>query len=132
MSECVLDASAVLAVLLKEPGEDSVRPHLRGGLISSVNVAEIINRRMKNGESLERNASVIRSLEMRIVDFRFDQAVMSASLKPYARIANLSLADRACLSLALLRNLPVFTAETDWLKADMGVDIRVIRERREH
>jgi ribonuclease VapC len=132
MSECVLDASAVLAVLLKEPGEELVRPHLRGGLISSVNVEEIIYRRLKNGESLERNASVVRSLEMRIVDFGFDQAVKSASLKPYARIANLSLADRACLSLALIRNVPVYTAESDWLKADMGVDIRVIRERKEH
>jgi ribonuclease VapC len=129
MSDCVLDASAVLAVLLKEPGADIVRPHLPGAMISAVNVAEIINRRLKNGESLERNAQVVGSLQMRIVDFDFEQAVMSASFKPYARIANLSLADRACLSLGLLRNVPVLTAEQNWTKTDMGVDVRLIRSR---
>jgi ribonuclease VapC len=129
MSDCVLDASAVLAVLLKEPGADIVRPHLPGAMISSVNVAEVINRRLKNGESLERNAQVVGSLQMRIVNFNFEQAVMSASFKPYARISNLSLADRACLSLGLLRNVPVLTAEHNWTKADMGVDVRLIRSR---
>jgi ribonuclease VapC len=129
MSDCVLDASALLAVLLKEPGADIVRPHLPGAMISSVNVAEVINRRLKNGESLERNAQIVGSLQMRIVDFDFEQAVMSASFKPYARIANLSLADRACLSLGLLRNVPVLTAEHNWTKADMGVDVRLIRSR---
>lgn len=129
MSDCVLDASAVLSLLLKEPGADIVRPYLPGAMISSVNVAEVINRRMKNGESLERNAHVVGSLQMRVVDFDFEQAVMSASFKPYARIANLSLADRACLSLGLLRNVPVLTAEHNWTKADMGVEIRLIRPR---
>ncbi|MFN8705913.1 MAG: PIN domain-containing protein [Planctomyces sp.] len=129
MSDCVLEASAVLAVLLKEPGADIVRPHLPGAMISAVNVAEIINRRLKNGESLERNAQVVGSLQMRIVDFDFEQAVMSASFKPYARIANLSLADRACLSLGLLRNVPVLTAEQNWTKTDMGVNVRLIRSR---
>lgn len=129
MSDCVLDASAVLALLLKEPGADSVRPYLPGAMISSVNVAEVINRRLKNGESLERNAHVFGSLQLRVVDFDFEQAVISASFKPYARIANLSLADRACLSLGLLRNAPVLTAEHNWTKADMGVEIRLIRPR---
>ena len=129
MSDCVLDASAVLAILLKEPGADIVRPHLPGAMISSVNVAEVINRRLKNGESLERNAQIIASLQMRVVDFDFEQAVMSASFKPYARIANLSLADRACLTLGLLRNVPVLTAEHNWTTADMGVEIRLIRPR---
>ena len=127
MSDCVLDASAVLAVLLREPGVEVVRPHLPGAMISSVNVAEIINLRQKNGESLERNAQVLRSLQLRIVDFDFEQAVISASFKPYARIANLSLGDRACLSLGLLFNAPVLTAEHSWTKADMGVQVRVIR-----
>ena len=129
MSDCVLDASVVLAFLLKEPGADIVRPYLHGAMISSVNVAEVINRRMKNGESLERHAHVVGSLQMRVVNFDFEQAVMSASFKPYARIANLSLADRACLSLGLLRNVPVLTAEHNWTKADMGVEIRLIRPR---
>lgn len=129
MSGCVLDASAVLAFFLKEPGADVVRPYLPGAIISSVNVAEVINRRMKNGESLERYAHVFGSLQMRVVSFDFEQAVTSASFKSYARIANVSLADRACLSLGLLRNVPVLTAEHNWTKADMGVEIRLIRPR---
>lgn len=130
MSNCVLDASAVLAVLFKEPGEEVVRPLLRGSLISSVNAAEVIYRRLKNGESLEHHARMFANLELRVIEFDFDQAVIAASFKPYARSANLSFADRACLSLGLLRGLPVLSTEHDWAKVEMGVDVRLIRQRR--
>ena len=40
MSKHVLDASAVTAVLRKEPGYENVIPHLRGSLISSVNLVK--------------------------------------------------------------------------------------------
>ncbi len=131
MSNCVLDASAVLAVLFQEPGEAFVRPWLRGGLISAVNAGEVLNKRYRPGESLERTVQLFRSLELRVVDFDFEQSVIAASFEPFARAANLSFADRACLSLGLIRELPVLTAEHDWIKPDLGIDIRLIRERKD-
>lgn len=132
MSDVVLDASAVLAVLFKEPGEDFVRPWLRGGWISAVNAGEVLNKRYRPGESLDRTVQLFRSLELRVVDFDFEQSVIAASFEPYARAANLSFADRACLSLGLMRELPVLTAEQNWTKPNLGIDIRLIRERKEN
>lgn len=129
MSEVVLDASAVLAFLGKERGEEIVRPHLRGGLISTVNAAEVINRQYRPGTSLEKIVSTLRSLEMRVVDFSFEQAVVAASLEPYAKAVNLSIADRACVSLGIMRGALVLTAD-DWTALNVGIDIRLIREKR--
>lgn len=127
MSDYVLDASAVLAVLFKEAGEEIARPYLRDGLISAVNAAEVLNTGFRNSESLERHVQVFRSLEVRVVGFDFEQAVIATTFKPYIKAANLSFADRACLSLGLLRSLPIVTAECSWAKASMGVDVRLIR-----
>ena len=132
MTEAVLDASAVLAFLGAEPGADFVRPWLRGGLISSVNAGEVLNRRYRHGHSLEVIIRVFRSLELRVVDFSFDQAAIAASLEPYARAVNLSFADRACLSLGIsMPGMPVLTADHSWAKLDLGLDLRFIREKRE-
>jgi ribonuclease VapC len=129
MNSCVLDASAVLAFMFEETGHEIVRPLLRGGLISSVNAGEVIFRTYNNGGSIARQVQEFRSLEMRVVDFDLDQAATAASFKPYAVAANLSFADRACLALGVHRNLPIVTAEQDWLKVK-ELDIRLIRQRK--
>ena len=131
MTEAVLDASAVLAFLGDEPGANFVRPWLRGGLISSVNAGEVLYRRYRPGHSLEEIIRVFRSLELRVVDFNFDHAAIVASLEPYARVLNLSFADRACLSLGISTpGIPVLTADHDWAKLNLGLDLRFIREKK--
>lgn len=131
MSDCVLDASAVLAVLFQEPGEEIVRPRLRGGLISAVNASAVLSRRFQNGESLQRSAEVLHSLQLRIIDFDWEQAMLATSFKHYAWAANLCFADRACLALGLQRGLPILTAEHNWLKVELGVSVHLIRERKQ-
>lgn len=130
MTEMVLDASAVLAFLNQEPGQEHVRPWVRGGVISAVNACEVINRRFRPGSSLADTVAIFHSLEMRVIDFDMEQAIAAASLEPYARAANLSFGDRACLSLGILRNLPVLTAEHGWATLPFSMDIRLIRDKR--
>ncbi|MBC7817339.1 MAG: type II toxin-antitoxin system VapC family toxin [Planctomycetaceae bacterium] len=127
MSECVLDASAVLAFLNKETGADLVRPWLRGGFISAVNAGEVMNCLNRPGRPLEDIVQLVRSVEMRIIDFGFEQAVVASTLEPYAKAANLSFADRACLSLGMMQGVPVLTADREWSSVDLGIDIRLIR-----
>lgn len=128
VSESVLDASAILAFLFNERGSDVVRPWLRGGFISAVNAGEVLSKTFKNGDAIEVAVKLFRSLDLRVVAFDFEQAIVAASFRPYARAANLSFADRACLALGLSRNLPIITAERGWTTPDFGLDIRVIRE----
>ncbi len=43
MSSVVLDASALLALLLGEPGADKVKAALDGAIMSTVNAAEVVS-----------------------------------------------------------------------------------------
>ncbi|OIQ94773.1 PIN domain protein [mine drainage metagenome] len=123
MSEAVLDASAVLTLLLGEPGADKVQATLPGALISAVNLAEVISKLCERGMPSDQAALAIDSIGVEIVAFDGEQARLSGELRPLTRILGLSLGDRACLALARLRNLPAITADVAWA----GVpDCRVI------
>ena len=53
MTRWVLDASALLALLLREPGADKVRAALGEAIMSVVNLAEVISYYAKLGSSRE-------------------------------------------------------------------------------
>ena len=50
-----------------------------------------------------------------------------AELRPKTRALGLSLADRACLALALRLGLPVLTTDGAWAELDLPVAVAVIR-----
>lgn len=127
MTESVLDASALLAFLRKEPGADKVRPVLPSAAISAVNLAETYGKLVEYGKRLDDAASQIRRLQLRVVPFDADQAQVVASLWKQTRSAGLSLGDRACLALALTLGVPAVTAEREWKRCDVGVRLILIR-----
>ncbi len=51
----------------------------------------------------------------------------AGEMRTLTKRLGLSLADRACLALAERENLPVFTADKNWSKAGLVLDIRIIR-----
>src|SRR3954470_6339900 len=53
MSGAVLDASALLAVMLNEPGADVVEVHFERAVISAVNLAEVGAKMIERGAALE-------------------------------------------------------------------------------
>ncbi len=55
------------------------------------------------------------------------QAELAAALWSRTHRYGLSLADRACLALALDRSLPVMTADRTWAQLDLGLEVRVLR-----
>jgi PIN domain nuclease of toxin-antitoxin system len=124
----VLDASAVLAFLLDEPGAYKVRKCIAGGKWSAVNYAEVLTRLAELSGSLEGTRTRIDQLELELVPFDGDQAAMSASLRPITKEYGLSLADRACLALAVTSRTPVLTADQSWNKLDLGIEIMQIRQ----
>ncbi len=52
MAEAVLDASAVLAAMLGEPGAEEVRAALPAALLGSVNAAEVVTKLIRYGAGL--------------------------------------------------------------------------------
>jgi PIN domain nuclease of toxin-antitoxin system len=126
-SSVVLDASAVLAVLFAEVGADAVIGQLPGALISCVNLAEVVTRAVDEGKPLEDTIRQIDRLPIVIVAYDTEQAHVTASLRHATKPRGLSLGDRACLALAIVRQLPVLTGDRDWRKLKLDLDVRIFR-----
>lgn len=126
MSDAVLDSSAVLALLLGEPGAERVTQTLPGALISTVNVAEIVTKLCERGMPQDQARLAIEAIGVEIVAFTTDQACLTGELRKTTRSIGLSLGDRACLALAQQRNLPAITADAAWSQVP-GVNVVVIR-----
>ncbi|WP_260580744.1 type II toxin-antitoxin system VapC family toxin [Sphingopyxis sp. PET50] len=125
----VLDASAVLSVLLAENGADVVAEHLSAARLGSVNMSEILAKLMEYGLSMRDARRQIVRLELGIHDFDSDQAERSALLRQPTRHLGLSLGDRACLALGQQLGLPILTADRRMAEAKslLEIDIRLIR-----
>ena len=127
MTKLVLDASAVMAVLRGEPGSEHVVPHLSGSLVSCINLAEVYCLARARGSAPDVDAAAIRQMQLVQVPFDEAQAQIVASLHGNILGKTLGLADRACLALGISKGLPVITGNRDWLKLDLGVEVRLLR-----
>lgn len=127
-SALVLDASAVLAFLRKEPGHEIVSRHLgNGSVLSAVNLAEVAYKLSEIGVHAEQLLTFIHLLGIEICALTTEYAFEIALMKPAAKPLGLSLADLACLALGKKLNLPVLTADRTWMQTDYGVEIVLIR-----
>jgi PIN domain nuclease of toxin-antitoxin system len=126
---CVLDTSALLAWLWKEPGEDIVQRALTAGgcRLSAVNLAELLAKIGDAGLAVEDGLALVQELELIVLPFDTPDAAESARLRGATRPIGLSLGDRACLAVARRLGLTVLTADRAWLNADVGVSIEFIR-----
>jgi PIN domain nuclease of toxin-antitoxin system len=109
----VLDASALLAFLFQEEGSPVVAAALEGSCMSAVNLSEVLGLFARDGKDTRIVAHWLRQLPVEIIPFSRDEAVEAAALRAQTDRHGLSLGDRACLSLALNRGLPVLTADRE-------------------
>jgi PIN domain nuclease of toxin-antitoxin system len=126
----ILDASAVLAVLLQEPGQDAVKAALASGAgISTANLAEVMTRLVKDGMPPERAERALAALPMTLHELDYNLAVQIGAMFALTRPFGLSLGDRACLALATREQLPALTADRIWARVGplVGVEVRLIR-----
>ena len=123
MADCVLDASAILALVNGEPGADVVRVRIAHSVVSTVNVAEVGTKLVDWGMSSAGLRHVMLNLGFEVQPFDAGQAVAAAALRAVTRSHGLSLGDRACLALAQATGLPVLTADRAW--RDVGLDVRI-------
>jgi ribonuclease VapC len=127
VSKVVLDTSAFLAMANREPGADLVTGVLQDSVMSAVNAAEVLQKLVQKGMSLDSAEDYLRRFVGEIKTFTMVQATVTASLAPRTRQLGLSLGDRACLALGKSLNLPVLTADQAWKQLDVGVTVELIR-----
>ena len=126
---CVLDASAILALVLAEPGESVVREHGENGLVSAVNYSETLAKLFERGVEHSKARSLLDLLDLKLVAFDQPQAEVAARLRSETRTHGLSFADRACLALADSRGLKVLTADRQWASLKLDLEVVLIRPR---
>ena len=125
----VLDASAVLTLLYREPGHELAAELLDGAAISAVNWSEVVQKLTQRGvpDPAAVTAGLL-ALGADVLAFGRAAAEAAAALSPAGRAHGLSLGDRACLAAAMA--VPTgfaVTADTAWSQVEAGVEIRVIR-----
>lgn len=126
-SNTVIDASAVLALLNDEPGAAAVEARLAAGILSTVNLAEVISVLADNGVPDAEIRFAISALGLVSVAFDVEMAHLTGALRPKTKAFGLSLGDRACLALALHSSFSVLTADRSWKDLDLGIEVELIR-----
>jgi PIN domain nuclease of toxin-antitoxin system len=127
MNKCVLDASAILALLNDESGAGMVQELLPVAVVSAVNYAEVVTRLSLLGMPENEIRQALHFLGLTIIPFDEDLAFRTGALAPVTMQSGLSLGDRACLALAHKTGYSAVTSDKGWQDLNVEVDVKVIR-----
>ena len=127
MTDVVLDSSAVLARIWREPGFERVDAIIDGARISSVNIAEVVQKLVERGGDEVAVRQILETLPCRTEVFDAGCGLRTGLLRCATKSRGLSLGDRACLALGKRLGLPVYTADRAWAELDLGVEVVLIR-----
>lgn len=112
----VLDASAILAVLYGEPGEDEIRRRIRAAdvRVGAVNVSEVSAKLAEAGFEKAEVREAVGALAPTVHPFDEDLAHAAGALRLETKERGLSLGDRACLALAGSLGVAALTTDGLW------------------
>jgi len=112
----LLDASAILAVLYAEAGEEGIRRRIRGvrALVSTVNLSEVAAKLAEGGfdEREAREAVGVLGLEVHPLDE--DAAYLAGMLRAQTRERGMGIADRICVAVARGIGVTAITTDASW------------------
>jgi PIN domain nuclease of toxin-antitoxin system len=119
----VFDASALLAYLAGEPGNEVVEAALeRGGRCGAANWSEVAQKVRAAGADWTLSAALLSSFGLVVEPVLVADAEWAA--QRWQRGEGLSLADRLCLALGQRTGEPVLTADRSWGEGDGIVQVR--------
>jgi PIN domain nuclease of toxin-antitoxin system len=120
----VLDASALLSILLDEPGRERVNQIADNSRIHAVNLAEVIGRLVRAGMPTQKAVATVRELYLDVEEeLGTPEAEFCGELIGTRRDLGLSLGDCVCLTLAARSGAIAVTADRRWMELN-GVVIR--------
>jgi ribonuclease VapC len=127
MSEVVIDASALLALLNSEPGSDVVAEALPEAVISAVNLSEVVAKLCGAGIPESSIRHVLEPLGVQVKSFDESNAYQAGMLRADTKSSGISLGNRACLSLAKTLGVVALTADKTWTSLSVGATVKLIR-----
>ena len=126
MTEFVLDASALMAMLREEPGARKVADAIADAHMSVLNYAEVVSYFIHAGMEEHDIDAMLDPLPIELVPADKDIARLAGHLRGQTAAAGLSLGDRFCLALAKQRGLPAWTADKEWKRIAEAVGVEVV------
>ena len=125
----VFDSSAILAVLRAETGADVVIDHLDYGVISAVNLGEVVQVQLRGGHRRAEIEETFGQLSVAVASVDAELAVVAAEMRATALAKGMSQADCICLALAKREGVAALTGDRKWLEvADaLGVEVKLFR-----
>ena len=120
MAAVVFDASALLALLRGEPGAEVVAPYIGNGLISAVNVQEVVKGLLRRGVPLEAAGHMLDALHLDVRPHGRSEAFSAAALYSATAQFGSGLGDRTCMALAIAEGLPALTADRQWAQIKLN------------
>jgi ribonuclease VapC len=108
----VVDASAVLAYLRREPGWEVVREAIGDSLMPAANWSEVLQKAVQHGLDATRVGRLLLSRGIAVEPVTIVDAEAAAYL--WGQRRNLSLGDRLCLALADRLGCEALTADVAW------------------
>lgn len=123
----MLDASALLALMLDEFGAEDVRLMLPRANISAVNLSEVVAKLHEREVPDAIIESLVAELDLRITPFDRSQAMRAGLLRTATKHAGLSLGDRACLAAAAASNAVAVTTDRTWSSLSLEVNVECVR-----
>lgn len=113
--EYVLDASALLSIVLDEPGHKHVVKILDHSQIHAVNLGEVLGRLVRSGMPADTAASTLAELQLPVDEvFGTGEAEFCGMLLGTRRDLGLSLGDCVCLTVAAWSESIAVTADRRW------------------
>ncbi len=127
-NKILLDTSAIIALLKKEPGHTKVDDVLATCAMSTVNFAELISSLAREGVSTDDIDTITENIIPEIIPLSHEISITTGKLITTTKHLGLSLGDRACLATAIYFNMEVYTADKVWEKLDLpNIKIHLIR-----
>ncbi|MEZ6052563.1 MAG: type II toxin-antitoxin system VapC family toxin [Planctomycetaceae bacterium] len=123
-----MDASALLALLLQEPGAEVMEHDVQGAALSTVNYSEVLKKVVERGGDVSAAMSMLSSLGLDLFPFEEWHARDAAQLFPSTKDHGLSFADRACLALAIDLDGTLYTADKRLADVPAPIEIVLIRQ----
>jgi ribonuclease VapC len=119
MASIVFDASAILALLRDEPGADVVAQYIGDGLMSAVNLQEVVKGLLRREIPVDAAVAMLDALHLDVRPHGRDDAIAAAKLYPATREFGSGLGDRTCMALAISEGIPVLTADREWARIEI-------------
>jgi PIN domain nuclease of toxin-antitoxin system len=127
MVDFVLDSSAILAELFREPGSERVAAARAKAATSAVNYSEVIAKLIDEGFTPSQAEDVAEQLRCEVVEADKHRSTLAALLRDKTRRKGVSLADRYCIQLAMELRVPVLTTDRVWASLGLDFEVRLIR-----